>query len=171
MDTQPVEAERRWVASRGFWLVSAAAAALIVAMVGLLAAQVYGAGAPGQASTIKALQNALGLIQLNAIAEVLSVCHAAGVDPKAFCEFVVAAPGMSNSPLFRRVAPEMVGISKVFTSRLAIAQKDAAIGEQIATTAEARHDMLKLSRSLFDEADAKGLADADFTRIIEIFRT
>jgi hypothetical protein len=37
VDTQPVETERRWVASRGFWLVSASAAALIVAAVGLYA--------------------------------------------------------------------------------------------------------------------------------------
>jgi hypothetical protein len=37
VDIQPVETERRWVASRGFWLVSASAAALIVAAVGLYA--------------------------------------------------------------------------------------------------------------------------------------
>jgi hypothetical protein len=65
----------------------------------------------------------------------------------------------------------MVGTSNEFTSRLAIAKKDASIGEQIANTAGARHDMLTLSGRLFGEADAKGLGEADFTSVIEIFNT
>jgi 3-hydroxyisobutyrate dehydrogenase-like beta-hydroxyacid dehydrogenase len=128
------------------------------------------AGPPGAASLFKIIQNGLGLVQLNAIAEAIGVCAAAGLSPQAFVDFVRAAPGMANSTLFHRtahlmIAPEGADIS----ARLAIAAKDAALYGKVATHHGARSDLCGVSAALLGEAEARGLADTDFTRVAEIF--
>jgi 3-hydroxyisobutyrate dehydrogenase-like beta-hydroxyacid dehydrogenase len=128
------------------------------------------AGPPGGASLFKIIQNGLGLVQLNAIAEAIGVCAAAGLSPQAFVDFVATAPGMANSVLFHRtahlmIAPEVTDV----TARLAIAAKDAELYGEVARHHGARSDLCGVSAALLDEAAARGLADADFTRVAEIF--
>lgn len=127
-------------------------------------------GPPGGASLFKIIQSGLGLVQLNAIAEAIGACSAAGLSPWAFVEFVTAAPGMANTPLFRRTAHLMIApeVTEV-TARLAIAAKDAQLYHKVARQSGARSDLSSTSAALFVEAEARGLADADFTRIAEIF--
>lgn len=129
-------------------------------------------GSPGRASIMKALQNGLGLIQCAAIAEILAACTAAGIDPKQFAEFVINAPGMANTPLFRRVAPSMLDAGSAIASpaRLSIAAKDIAISANIAAKSGMRADLLNVAAKRFGEAKSAGLADADLTRVIELFQ-
>ena len=130
------------------------------------------AGPPGAASLVKVVQNGLGLVHLVAIAEALGVCAAAGLLPRAFAEIVLAAPGMANSPLFRRVAPAMIdsGLEER-SSRLAIAAKDVGLFAAVAEGCGARAPLADIAARIFAEAEAAGLADADFTRVADLFRT
>jgi len=127
-------------------------------------------GPPGGASLFKIIQNGLGLVQLNAIAEAIGACSAAGLSPQAFVDFVAAAPGMANSPLFHRTAHLMIAPeTAAVTARLAIAAKDAQLYANVTKHAGARSDLAGISAALFAEAEARGLSNADFTRIAEIF--
>jgi 3-hydroxyisobutyrate dehydrogenase-like beta-hydroxyacid dehydrogenase len=65
-------------------------------------------GGPGTASLFKTVQNGLGLAQLVAIAEALTLVERAGADPAAFVEVVDAGRGMAASPLFAARAPMML---------------------------------------------------------------
>ena len=65
-------------------------------------------GGPGQASRMKVVQNGLGLVQVVAIAEALSILAKSGADLNTFCEVVAAGHGMADTPLFRARAKAML---------------------------------------------------------------
>lgn len=143
---------------------------LLARIVSVLGSGLTIAGAPGSASRFKIIQNGLGLVQLNAIAEAIGVCTAAGLSAKSFTEFVAAAPGMANTPLFRRVAPAMVEPERAENdARLAIAAKDAHLYQAVAARSGARAGLSALSSALFAEAEEAGLSNEDFTQICRVF--
>ena len=135
-----------------------------------IGARIAVAGPPGAASLVKVVQNGLGLVQLVAIAEALGVCAAAGLDRGLFAGIVGSAPGMANSPLFRRVAPAMIDPAREEGSaRLAIAAKDARLFTSVAREARARAPLAATAALAFAEAEDSGLAEADFTRVADLF--
>ncbi|MDW6021623.1 NAD(P)-dependent oxidoreductase [Mesorhizobium sp. BAC0120] len=143
---------------------------LIAEVVSLLASAFTIAGPPGAASRFKIIQNGLGLVQLNAIAEAIGICEASGLSSKAFVDFVSAAPGMANTPLFRNTAPLMIApAGEELTARLAIAAKDSHLYNIIAKQSGARSNFSSLSSALFAEAEASGLSNADFTQVCRLF--
>lgn len=119
-------------------------------------------GGPGEASRFKIVQNGLGLVQLAAIAEALSVLAKDGADLAQFCEIVSAGGGMADTPLFRARAPLMLREDQRSGGRLRIGAKD--IGLACALADELR---LEQATPLFHAAEAmfRQAVDAGFSEL------
>lgn len=126
------------------------------------------AGGSGTASTVKLLQNALGVANLAVGAEVLRVCEAAKIDPVMFIDVVRECGGIGRSSVFDRFAEDMAARRDSGEGRLRIAAKDMSSMIDVASGCAVETPLLKQTESLFRQAIAAGLADCQFTDIIRI---
>jgi 3-hydroxyisobutyrate dehydrogenase-like beta-hydroxyacid dehydrogenase len=127
-------------------------------------------GGPGTASLFKTVQNGLGLAQLVAIAEALTLVERAGADPAAFVEVVNAGRGMAASPLFAARAPMMLDPDAVPNGALRIAAKDAALASATARRLGLDASLLASTEALFAAALEAGLGERDISAVIRVVR-
>lgn len=122
-------------------------------------------GGPGTASLFKTLQNGLGLVQLCAIAEVLSIVERAGGDAAAFVEVVGEGGGMAATPLFRAKAPLMLMDRAPVKGSLHIGAKDSRLAAALAREIGVDARLLEISAAIFARAGAAGLASEDIAAV------
>ncbi len=127
-------------------------------------------GGPGTASLFKTVQNGLGLAQLVAIAEALTLVERAGADPAAFVEVVNAGRGMAASPLFAARAPMMLNLDAAPNGALRIAAKDAALAAATARRLGLDRSLLAGTEALFAAALKAGLGERDISAVIRVVR-
>lgn len=127
-------------------------------------------GGPGTASLFKTVQNGLGLAQLVAIAEALTLVERAGADPAAFVEVVDAGRGMAAGPLFAARAPMMLDPDAAPNGALRIAAKDAALAAATARRLGLGRSVLASTEALFAAAVAAGLGERDISAVIRVVR-
>ncbi|MCL6607215.1 MAG: NAD(P)-dependent oxidoreductase [Geminicoccaceae bacterium] len=122
-------------------------------------------GCPGAASRIKCVQNGLGLVQLAAMAEALTLVAADGGDLDRFVEVVAGAGGMAASPLFRAAAPRMREPAPEPAERLRIGAKDSVLAEGLAEELGLDLPLFRRTAELFRAALGQGLGEADIAAI------
>lgn len=122
-------------------------------------------GGPGAASLFKTVQNGLGLVQLCAIAEALSVVERAGGDPVAFVEVAGEGGGMAATPLFRAKAPLMLQDKPAVKGSLHIGAKDSQLAAALAREVGIEAQLLQRSADLFAKAMTSGLAAEDIAAV------
>ena len=128
-------------------------------------------GGPGAASLFKTVQNGLGLVQLCAIAEALTVIERAGGDPSAFVEVAGEGGGMAATPLFRAKAPLMLQEKPPVKGSLHIGAKDSRLAAALAREVGIDAGLLQRSADLFARAMASGLAAEDIAAVRQMIGT
>ena len=128
-------------------------------------------GGPGAASLFKTVQNGLGLVQLCAIAEALTVIERAGGDPSAFVEVAGEGGGMAATPLFRAKAPMMLLENPPVKGSLHIGAKDSRLAAALAREVGIDAGLLQRSADLFARAMASGLAAEDIAAVRQMIGT
>ena len=98
------------------------------------------------ASSLKIIQNGLGLIQFTAIAESLLRCEDQKINSKLFIQTVLNAKGMAFSPLFEYYAPKLIKKNQKKTATLNLVYKD--LNENIKLTNNISN--LSLFKQTFD---------------------
>jgi 3-hydroxyisobutyrate dehydrogenase-like beta-hydroxyacid dehydrogenase len=126
------------------------------------------AGAAGNASRIKLLQNALGYVSAVATAEVLAVARLAGLDLGAFIDVVRECDGIGNSAYFDRFAAHVAEGKDGGGGRLAIAAKDIALAVHMAASVGADLPLLSETARAYAEAKAAGLSGHEYTEVARI---
>lgn len=127
-------------------------------------------GGPGQANRIKVVQNGLGLVQLAAIAEALTIVAKDGADLAQFCEIVSGGGGMADTPLFRARAPKMLKKNQQSSGRLRIGAKDIGLACALADELQLQDatPLFHAAQALFQQAMDAGLSEADTSSIARI---
>lgn len=128
-------------------------------------------GGPGAASLFKTVQNGLGLVQLCAIAEALTMIERAGGDPAAFVEVAGEGGGMAATPLFRAKAPLMLQDRPPVKGSLHIGVKDSGLAAALAREVGVDAGLHAISAALFARAAASGLAGEDIAAIKRMIGT
>lgn len=128
-------------------------------------------GALGTGHTIKLLNNMM-FAAINVItAEAVGACGHLGIDPARFVEIVGGSSAATVSPLFRSLAPRMLGedLETVFTVQLL----DKDLGLAVDMCRKAGVPLISapnLQRATRAALDA-GLADVDSAALVELYRT
>lgn len=127
-------------------------------------------GGPGEANRLKVVQNGLGLVQLAAIAEALSILAKDGADLALFCEIVSAGGGMADTPLFRARAPLMLQEDQHSDSRLRIGAKDIGLACALADELQLREatPLLHAAEAMFRQAMDAGMSEIGTAAIARI---
>lgn len=127
-------------------------------------------GGPGSANRIKVVQNGLGLVQLAAIAEALSILASDGADLAQFCDIVSAGGGMADTPLFRARAPLMLQENPQSDARLRIGAKDIGLACALADELQLQQatPLFHAAEAMFRQAVDAGLSEAGTTTIARI---
>ncbi len=127
-------------------------------------------GPVGTASLFKVMQNALGLVQLVAIAETFAAVERAGADLGAFYDVVKGSGGMADSPFFAKVGRDLVDRQHRFGALLRVAMKDIELGRTMAERVGAEAALIDAAAALFRRAEQLGMGDADLTSIGQALR-
>ena len=127
-------------------------------------------GGPGQANRIKVVQNGLGLVQLAAIAEALSILAKDGADLAQFCDIVSAGGGMADTPLFRARAPLMLQEDQHSDGRLRIGAKDIGLAVALADELQLHEatPLFHAAGAMFQQAMDAGLSEIGTAAIARI---
>lgn len=160
--------------SAGEWTIPAGgeAAAFEVARPAFeaLATRVFHVGALGSGHTIKLLNNMM-FAAINVItAEAIGACDWLGIDPARFVEIVGGSAAATVSPLFRSLAPRMLGekLDTVFT--VGLLEKDLRLAVEMCEGASVPLVSAPVLKQVTGEALARGLGDADSSALVELYR-
>lgn len=137
---------------------------------GALATRVYHAGPLGSGHTIKLLNNMM-FAAINVItAEAIGACGWLGVDPAKFVEIVGGSAAATVSPLFKALAPRMLGqdLETVFT--VALLEKDLRLAVEMCEAAGAPLVSAPALRGVTREALARNLGEEDSSALVKLFR-
>lgn len=160
--------------SAGDWTmpVGGVAAAYDVALPALkaLASRVFHVGELGSGHTIKLLNNMM-FAAINVItAEAIGSCDSLGLDPAQFVNIVGGSTAATVSPLFRALAPRMVGeqLETVFT--VALLDKDLRLAVEMCQAAGVPLISGPALRRVTQEALERGLGEKDSAALVELYR-
>ena len=128
-------------------------------------------GGDGTASTIKALQNGLGMVHAAATGEVLALCRRLGLDVMAFIDVVVEARGIGLSRYFEDYARHAAQGSDSGSGRLYIGAKDAALARDLARRTSLGLPILEAAADAFAAAMEAGLAEEEVTAVSRIIES
>jgi 3-hydroxyisobutyrate dehydrogenase-like beta-hydroxyacid dehydrogenase len=126
------------------------------------------AGAAGNASRIKLLQNALGYVAAVATAEVLAVARLSGLELADFIAVVRECDGIGNSAYFDHFAEHVAEGKDGGGGRLAIAAKDIELANRMAASLGAELPLLGETARAYAEAKAAGLSGHEYTEVARI---
>jgi 3-hydroxyisobutyrate dehydrogenase-like beta-hydroxyacid dehydrogenase len=153
-----------------FFIVSGVAADLppLPPLFAILGREYRYVGGPGHANRIKVVQNGLGLVQLAAIAEALTMLAKDGADLQQFCEIVAAGHGMADTPLFRARAPKMLETDPPAKGKLRIGAKDIGLACQFAEQLQLDAPLFQQAQEVFQQALTAGLSETDTSQIARV---
>lgn len=125
---------------------------------------------PGAASTIKSVQNGLGLIQWAGMVEALGLVAKSGVDLATFYDVVTNGGGMADTNLFRAQARKIIDGDMSFNAHLRIGAKDIGLANSLAAKHGIQAPTFAAANSVFQAAMAMGLGEkeiAELARVVE----
>lgn len=119
---------------------------------------------PGQAQTMKLINNLLMATNLVAAAEGVIMGKKAGLKPLQIAEVVQAGTGQSRS-LNKILAPDALSGIFAFGAHLSIVAKDTALGTAEAENLSVSMPVIKAADERWKAAMAAGMSSDDFTKI------
>lgn len=127
-------------------------------------------GALGTGHTIKLLNNMMFAAINVATAEAISSCERLGLDPATFVDVVAGSAAATVSPLFKALAPRMLGedLPTVFT--VALLHKDLTLGLDMCEEAGAPLVSAPQLARVTSAALDLGLADEDTAALVQVYR-
>jgi 3-hydroxyisobutyrate dehydrogenase-like beta-hydroxyacid dehydrogenase len=130
---------------------------------------IFHCGPVGAGHTIKLLNNFLGLTTAGMVAEAVTVCEAAGADPRAM--FDICSVGGGDSRMLRQMLPRALdGDYSGLQFSMTNARKDVAYYTNMAASAGVDSALGRTVRGIYDKAVADGYAEDYVPALIEAFR-
>lgn len=139
-------------------------------VLGEIASRQFHVGELGSGHSIKLLNNMM-FAAINVItAEAIGACDHLGVDPGDFVEIVGGSTAATISPLFRSLAPRMLGqeLETVFTVRLL--EKDLRLAVEMCKQAGVPLISAPALQGATRRALELGLAEHDSAALVELYR-
>lgn len=135
-----------------------------------LAARVEHVGDLGSGHTVKLLNN-LMFAAINVVtAEAIAACGALGVDPSRFVDLVAGSQAATVSPLFRDLAPRMLGEPQPAVFTVALLAKDLQLAARMCEDVGAPLVSARASQVVLAGALRLGLGEEDSAALIEWYR-
>lgn len=125
-------------------------------------------GESGKASAMKLMQNALGLVQTGAMAEIFALCGEVGVDPKQFYDIVAGGGGQADTWVFQQRGKKMVTRDYSVVSFVDVPAKDSRLAVAMADEAGLDVPLLRESMRYFQEAKDAGWARRDVAVVANV---
>jgi 3-hydroxyisobutyrate dehydrogenase len=125
-------------------------------------------GPVGSGARMKLVNNFMAGAQAAVLAEALAMIEAIGLDPDA--AFSVLANGAPGSPLVKTVGPRMLARDYDVNFALALMRKDLTYAIDEAAQHGVTLSTAAAVRALYDKAIAGGLANVDFSAVVEPLR-
>jgi len=134
-----------------------------------LATRVEHVGPLGSGHAIKLLNNLMfGAINV-VTAEAIGACSYVGVDPRRFVELVTGSQAATVSPLFRDLAPRMLGAEGEIVFSTALLAKDAALARGMCEAAGVPVRLAPHVASAAAEAVIAGFGDEDSAALVRLY--
>lgn len=157
----------------GAWTIPLGGDAIAVAqarpVLERLAARVEHVGPLGSGHAIKLLNN-LMFGAINVItAEAIGACSYVGVDPRRFVELVTGSQAATVSPLFRDLAPRMLGSEDEILFSTALLAKDAALARGMCEAAGVPVRLAPHVAAAAAEAVVAGFGDEDSASLVRLY--
>jgi 3-hydroxyisobutyrate dehydrogenase len=135
-----------------------------------LAARLEHVGPLGAGHAVKLLNN-LMFAAINVVtAEAVAACDALGVDAERFVELVGGSQAATVSPLFRDLAPRMVGHESETVFTVALLAKDLQLAARMCEDAGATLVSARASQIVTSQALRMGLGDEDSAALVRWYR-
>ena len=157
----------------GAWTIplggDASAVARVRPVLERLAARVEHIGPLGSGHAIKLLNN-LMFGAINVItAEAIAACSYVGVDPQRFVDLVTGSQAATVSPLFRDLAPRMLGSGDETVFSTALLAKDAALARGMCEAAGVPVRLAPHVAAAAAEAVAAGFGNEDSAAVVRLY--
>jgi L-threonate 2-dehydrogenase len=123
---------------------------------------------PGQASTVKLINQLLCGVHLAAAAEAIALAERAGLDARAAYEVLRTCSGTSH--MFADRVPMMLDGTDRVSAAGSILLKDLTLVDELARSVGAPSPLARCARDLFAEAGTQGLGALSDSEIIRLFR-
>ncbi len=134
-----------------------------------LASRIEHVGPLGSGHAIKLLNN-LMFGAINVItAEAIAACSYVGVDPQRFVDLVTGSQAATVSPLFRDLAPRMLGSGQETVFSTALLAKDAALARAMCEAAGVPVRLAPHVASAAAEAVQAGYGDEDSAALVRLY--
>jgi 3-hydroxyisobutyrate dehydrogenase-like beta-hydroxyacid dehydrogenase len=135
-----------------------------------LAARVEHVGALGSGHTVKLLNN-LMFAAINVVtAEAIAACDALGLDPARFVDLIAGSQAATVSPLFRDLAPRMLGEDHPTVFTVALLAKDLQLAARMCEDAGAPLVSARASQVVLAGALQLGLGEEDSAALVDWYR-
>lgn len=135
-----------------------------------LAARVERVGDLGSGHTVKLLNN-LMFAAINVVtAEAIGACDALGVDPARFVDLIATSQAATVSPLFRDLAPRMLGEQQPTVFTVALLAKDLQLAARMCEDVGAPLVSARASQIVLAGALRLGLGDEDSAALVAWYR-
>jgi len=135
-----------------------------------LAARVEHVGALGSGHTVKLLNNLMFAAINVATAEAISACDALGIDPARFVDLIAGSQAATVSPLFRDLAPRMLGEQQPTVFTVALLAKDLQLAARMCEDVGAPLVSARASQVVLAGALRLGLGAEDSAALVEWYR-
>jgi 3-hydroxyisobutyrate dehydrogenase len=135
---------------------------------GAIAEKIYHFGPAGSGMRFKLLLNTLSAIQLNAAAQAAQLAHKAGLDAKQFFEVILDAPMAPASPALKMLVAA-IGHPGQLNFAVKWIEKDLRYAQALAKECNVDFNLLDDTQADYAKARDSGLADQDWTRIVELY--
>lgn len=135
-----------------------------------LATRVERVGDLGSGHTVKLLNN-LMFAAINVVtAEAIAACDALGIDPARFVDLVAGSQAATVSPLFRDLAPRMLGEEQPTVFTVALLAKDLQLAARMCEDAGAPLVSARASQVVVAGALRLGLGGEDTAALVDWYR-
>ena len=135
-----------------------------------LGARVERVGDLGAGHTVKLLNNLMFAAINVATAEAIAACDALGLDPARFVDLVGGSQAATVSPLFRDLAPRMLGEAQPTVFTVALLAKDLQFAARMCEDVGAPLASARASQIVLAGALQLGLGEEDSAALIEWYR-
>jgi len=132
-----------------------------------MAENIFYVGPLGSGHTIKLINNFLGMANLAAICQILTLAAKQGVDMKSIWDVVSVSGG--NSATFQSKSPQILNRTFELTFKLATARKDIWYVEKLSREAEVPLPIADATLQMLDMAKGLGYGDKDISSLVRVW--
>ncbi len=144
--------------------------ALVRPVLDRLAVRVEHVGDLGMGHTVKLLNNLMFAAINVAAAEAVAACEPLGLDPARFVDLIANSQAATVSPLFRDLAPRMLGEAHGTVFTVGLLAKDLQLAARMCEDVGAPIVSVRASQIVLSGALRQGLADEDSAALVRWYR-